>query len=95
MQIQMTMLRNQLNMKEDKIEKLTMDKDMKEREMSEFMGELAQLCPDLQDINNRDEITYSLTEKLQSFEDKNKFLTQALDSKKEQNQNLMDKNKQM
>ena len=47
MQIQMTMLRNQLNMKEDKIEKLTMDKDMKEREMSEFMGELAQLCPDL------------------------------------------------
>ena len=37
---------------------------MKDREMSEFMGELQQLCPDLTEITNRDEITLNLTEKL-------------------------------
>lgn len=84
-QIQMTMMRQQLNNKEDQIEKITMDKDMKARELSDFMGELAQLCPDLQEVNNRDEITYQLSEKLQSYDDKNKLLSQALDSKKEQN----------
>ena len=95
LQISMAMLKQQIGDKESKIDKITLDCDNKDRDMSEFMGELAQLCPEITDLNNRDEITYHLTEKLQSYEDKNKLLTQAIDSKKQQNSNLMDKNKQM
>ena len=53
--------------------------------MSEFMLEIAQLCPEGTDTSCRDEITYNLTEKLQSYEDKNKLLTETLSSKKQQN----------
>lgn len=64
-------MRQQLNDKEDSLEKLMLDKDMKDKEMSEFMSELIKLCPDLHELNNRDEITAYLTEKLQSYSDKN------------------------
>ena len=94
-QIQMNMLKQQISEKESKMEKMAIESDQKDRDMSEFMLEIAQLCSEGTDTTNRDEITYNLTEKLQSLEDKNKQLNEFLSSKKQQNQNLTDKNTQI
>jgi len=41
LQISMAMLKQQIGDKESKIDKITLDCDNKDRDMSEFMGELA------------------------------------------------------
>ena len=41
LQINMAMLKQQIGDKESKIDKITLDCDNKDRDMSEFMGELA------------------------------------------------------
>lgn len=95
-QIQMAFMKQQMKQKQSKIEAMQVKQEQNERDLNEFMGELAHMCQQNSgDLTNKDDITIYLSEKLQSLEQKNKLLQGAVEDKKIENKNLQKKNKEL